>query len=421
MFQETYQIIVDSEGWVTIDKEDEYVTLNPGESAQIPVHGHLPCADETRTSYLIVKQLKAPYQTHEIRIDLESLSPRSCYNVELVQQTYKANCDTNTIPLILKNNGLRGGEYDLSIGDSQKGFLTLAQESIVLNPGEMKVVNAQMPANYTACEEGRYLDKITLDINPAEPCDYSNIDYQRQFWIELREKNFFEKAWDWLKGINYTKIGFCGYVGLLLLLIAFIMLVFGLVLKNNSKVRVKRIKSKTMKSIKMFNMILVALLLIAVVALVFMSAPSDSRYYEQESGLAGPLYHEWKQNTPYNLDLEKYFADPDMDALSYSATQPDHVQVRVEGSRVTLTPEFGWSGTEYIVFSANDNKGGVAESTVMTLRVMKRMPMDFIDYWNLYCKQINLILFVIICMIALMITSAVEEKGYNHYLANKNK
>ena len=78
LYEESYEILVDSEGWVTIDKENQFIKLKPSQQINIPVKATLPDMDAKKTSYIIVKQLNAPHQTKEIKLELESMSERSC-------------------------------------------------------------------------------------------------------------------------------------------------------------------------------------------------------------------------------------------------------------------------------------------------------------------------------------------------------
>jgi len=409
LYEEAYQIIVDSEGWVTVPAEDEFVRLKPAQQVNIPVKAALPEVDATQTSFVAVKQLRAPYQQIEMKLNLESVSPRTCYNVDLLQETYEINYDAKTIPLILQHTGLKGGEYSLKLGELDSKFVDLEDESITLNPGDLAVVHVT-PKNYSDYLEGRYLNKLSLEITPVE---YDEINYDRQFWVVLKDKGFFAKAWEWLKGINYTAIGLCGFATLILLAVLACLIAGAIYTQRKEKIR--RIKASKVKKLRAFNMVLVALLLFGLLMLVFLGAPDEGRFFEGNSNETSPLFHEWRQNQQYTLDLDNYFSDPDLDNLTYSATQPGHIQARIDGSSVTLTPEHGWSGEEVIVFTASDSKGGVTDSEVMTLRVVERKPMGWLDYWSLYCKQINITLIMLCLLVVLMITDLIEEKGFRKY------
>jgi hypothetical protein len=413
IYEEAYQITVDSEGWVSVAPEYEYVRLKPAQQVNMPVKATLPCTDAKKASYVTIKQLRSPFQKIELKLDLESVSERTCYNVEMLQQSYDINYESSSIPLLLQNNGLKGGDYILSLDPAEAKFLTLQEDKKTLNPGEVAVVYAY-PVNQSEYLDGKYLSKLTLKITPVE---YDSIEYERQFWIVLKDKGFIAKAWAFLKGLNYTTIGACGIATLALIALLICLIIGSVFAKRKSKI--SRIRAANIRKMRVINMILVALLLAGLLLLVFLGAPDESKFYEESSGIAGPMFHEWKQNSQYTLDLSTYFSDPDSDELAFSASQPDHIQVKVDGSKVTLTPEYGWSGKEYIVFTASDSKGGIADSEALALNVIKKKPIGFFDYWSLYCMQINITLFMLCLLVILLITDIVEEKGYRNYLPKR--
>jgi uncharacterized membrane protein len=419
MYEEAYEIAIDSPGWVSVKEEDRFVRLKPSQNINVPVTINFPCVDAKQSSFIMVKQLRAPYQTHEIRVDLESLSQRTCYNVDLLQDKYRINYDTKSIPMLLQNTGMRGGTYKLKLGELESRFVYLEEETISFNPGELKVLHVY-PRNYTAYKQGTYLNKITLTISFVD--EKLNVNYDRQFWIVLRDKNFLTKAIDYIRNFNYSRIGWCGLLTLILtgLTLAMIILVAYLRLKKDLKI--KRIKVTMIRKIKMVNIILIFLLILSILALVLIGSPNTSRFYEESSKNTSKLYHEWKMNIPYQIDLAQYFTDPDKeDVLSYTSSQPNHVNVRIDGHTATLTPEHNWAGTEQIVFTANDNKGGIADSQIMSLKVLNKEPIGPMAYWNTYCTHINIVLFIILILLVLLCFDVLEEKGYAYYLPKNNR
>jgi hypothetical protein len=418
LYEETYQVIVDSPGWLSISDENEFLRLRPSQQVNIPVKASLPCTDAKQASFIIVKQLKAPYQTHEIRVDLESLSPNSCYDVELLQDNYQINYETQSIPLLIKNTGLRGGTYSLKLGALDSKFVYLDSEEMNFTAGESKVIHVY-PRNFSQYRQGRYLDQLSLQISPTEV--KSDITYERQFWVVLKDKSFLAKIVDYLRNFNYSRMGFCGVITLVLGGIILMLAVIIIYMRTKKDFKMKRIKATSMKKIKGLNMAIIALLLITILGIILMGSPDMGKFYEEPSNKTSALFHEWKQNTAYKIDLSKYFTDPDLESLKFTASQPNHIQVKIEGAVAILTPEYNWGGTEYIVFTAKDPRGGSADSDVMTLHVIKRKPVSFMDYWNIYCRHINLGLIAVILLLCLMITDVVEDKGYNYYNPRKNK
>ncbi|HIH38451.1 hypothetical protein J4460_01925 [Candidatus Woesearchaeota archaeon] len=77
----------------------------------------------------------------------------------------------------------------------------------------------------------------------------------------------------------------------------------------------------------------------------------------------------WEKNTPHTIDLTTHFFDADYDPLSFTHSKPKHISVDVSGGIVTLQPEKNWEGTDYIVFNADDGRGGIISSETVMLEV----------------------------------------------------
>lgn len=81
----------------------------------------------------------------------------------------------------------------------------------------------------------------------------------------------------------------------------------------------------------------------------------------------------WAQDTVHNVDLSKYFKDPDSDKLTYAITGNEHITIDVAGNTAYFTPETGWTGEERIKIQADDGKGGIMTSNTIPLRVQKNI------------------------------------------------
>jgi len=427
LYEEAYEIIVDSQGWVSLSEEDRFVRLRPSQNKDVSIDVDFPCTDDKQTAFVLVKQLRAPYQTHELRLELESLSQRSCYNVDLLQDKFRINYETNSIPMLLQNTGLRGGTYRLELGELESRFVYLKENTMDFEAGEVKVLHVY-PKDYADYKQGTYLNKLELGISLLdEDCkancytgDAVDMKYNKQFWIILKDKNFVVKAIDYIRNFNYSRIGWCGLITLILAALCVVMLIVVCCMRFKKDLKVKRIKASCINKIKIFNVILILLLILSILAIILIGNPNTDKFYENPSEADSPLFHEWKQNTPYTINLEQYFEDPDKDILSYTASQPDHVHISIEDNVALLRPEHNWAGEEFIVFTANDEKGGVTDSPIMTLKVLEKKPVGVLGLWNAYCKHINLVLFIVLILLVLLFFDVLEDKGYNHYKSGKN-
>lgn len=78
----------------------------------------------------------------------------------------------------------------------------------------------------------------------------------------------------------------------------------------------------------------------------------------------------WDKNTVLSdiFDLNNFFSDP-TDTLIYTSSGNDKITVNIVNSIVTLTPFLNWVGSETVVFTANDGKGGTVNSNNIVLTV----------------------------------------------------
>jgi PGF-pre-PGF domain-containing protein len=93
----------------------------------------------------------------------------------------------------------------------------------------------------------------------------------------------------------------------------------------------------------------------------------------------------WKQDTQYTLDLDQFFKDPDGDVLLYSSSPTENIEVMFAGGNAVFTPHYGWSGTERVVFTADDGKGGIVKSNAVELIVE---PDVIPAYWKRHAGSI---------------------------------
>ena len=89
---------------------------------------------------------------------------------------------------------------------------------------------------------------------------------------------------------------------------------------------------------------------------------NDAPYYSTIPSLT------WSKNTNKTLNLSQYFTDPEGDSITYNSTSPQHINITISGAIATLVPENGWTGTEYVVFTASDGSASNSSNNV-TLKV----------------------------------------------------
>ena len=91
----------------------------------------------------------------------------------------------------------------------------------------------------------------------------------------------------------------------------------------------------------------------------------------------------WIQNNNYNLNLDNYFKDTDGDELIFDvySRSGDNIVVTINNNLVTLKPQTGWTGENWLIFRAKDTGNEMTLSNKITLIVL---PEDDI---SLTCSQ----------------------------------
>lgn len=96
---------------------------------------------------------------------------------------------------------------------------------------------------------------------------------------------------------------------------------------------------------------------------------SEGPIFDVESQTVGKFFIEIPKNTKYSIDLSKYFIDEDNDSLVYTAEPGEHLSTIIEENNVIIIPEQDWSGETFIIFGADDEKGGKAEGPAIKVIV----------------------------------------------------
>ena len=108
----------------------------------------------------------------------------------------------------------------------------------------------------------------------------------------------------------------------------------------------------------------------------------------------------WSQDTQHSLELSKYFSDPDGDKLTYTFPEISSISTEVKNGIAYFTPDKGWSGQRIITFTANDGKGGTADSNPVQLIVKKKIfPQAYAGYLKYILAGIILLILILTVMI----------------------
>lgn len=80
----------------------------------------------------------------------------------------------------------------------------------------------------------------------------------------------------------------------------------------------------------------------------------------------------WVQDSSTTITLSNYASNQIGETLTFNSTTPSNIAVTFANGIATLTPNSGWTGTNYIIFNATDSTNDSANSTNITLTVEQR-------------------------------------------------
>ena len=127
---------------------------------------------------------------------------------------------------------------------------------------------------------------------------------------------------------------------------------------------------------------------------------------EEEVVEGGIPTQEWDEDTEHTLNLSQYFHDPDNDALVYTHTSLENIDIDIESGIAVLSPDRNWFGEERVIFTADDGKGANVSSNEVKLVVndVEEPPVaeklkEAISLYSNYVMMGILILVIIILLI----------------------
>ncbi len=371
---------------ITTSIERSQAVLHPGRTLSEQVSIIVPNADRT---YYATFAANGEYASNEATTIIKGYSTESCYLVAPTNHQFKVWTDQTVLPVVITHTGIQPSTYSVSY---EGKFITPLEQQITLLPGEQAVVH--LLVNSTGHETGRYVDRLMVSSH--------GVDYTTDFEIVLREKGawqHFLDAWHW--GGSFWICSIASIIALLLLGIIFVWalgIAFGFWTYQNPLWLTKQ----TVGWIAVISITILLLLMLGTV-------PSLTRSYERpiQQTSNSSLQYEMGENEEMQIDISQYFSDPDNDALSFSANQPEHLQVRITGDTALVRSAKGWGGEESLVFTASDGKGGFTDSALIQISVVPYKPVTFLQYWMQSCWFATwlLLLLAVVLFTLIVITS----------------
>lgn len=379
---EIYNIAIDGPSWIRA--EENSVSLHPSEHKLVKIYADLPCSDE---SYLITFRVsldRFKQVVEEKTLNISSYTQHTCHLIDIEEDEVSATKEDTIIPVIIKHKGVEGGGYKVELDNE---LYYIKETSFSLYPGESRALHLIAKDNVSNAEFGRYILKPEFSF-----IDIPEIRYEDHIGVKLKNISWLKRSWLFLiYGVDWGRPGWCGWLAIALLLI--IGITAFLIIKFNKKMFVR--KDRIMNFSLMAILGLLALVMVAL--FIFKPWPSHE-YIDNGCSICkeNSVVLTIEENSNLKVNLDNYFKDPDFDVLKYTATQPGHINTRIEENILTLTPEHNWVGEETLIITADDGKGGVKDSPVIYVRVLQKKEQGFWDIVKRYCEKILLIEFAIL-------------------------
>lgn len=211
-----YSLTLVGPEWFSIDSN--LASLNPGMVKDVKINYNVVANATGQESLMLYAALvDYPERINSIQTNFDIFKIEDAYKIEIDadDNDLDTNYDGKTAPITITNNGIRDGNYTLSMssGDS---WIKLDRNKVEVPQGTSQNVGLVLtPVNGTP--EGIYF--VTIDAL----LDNTNVAYSRTFEVILREKTMMEKISSFMS--SYWMYISGGLLGLLLLILLLILLV----------------------------------------------------------------------------------------------------------------------------------------------------------------------------------------------------
>jgi hypothetical protein len=384
--RQTITLDIMSNGTTRIDSES--VTLNPGQELAREVQVDVLDADR---AYYVTLNATTPFWSQQETTTVRGYSTESCYAVNPTAHKFRVWTDQEVLPVVITHTGLQPATYNISYNGT---FMQPQESSVMLTPGEQRIIHFNV--NVSEHETGRYVHRLTMESH--------GVYYTTDFEVELREKGFWEQFKDAVRWNG--DFAFCSIISILALLVLIAVLIYAIGVWTGG---INTHPERTPK--QMLTIIGSALLILFLVGMI-MSVPHLNRTYERpiQPANESALFYEIGQGQELTLDVASLFADPDRDTLTFTTNQPEHLQVRVEGTTAIVKADTHYAGMETLVFTASDARNGTADSDIITVSIVPFKPVTFIQYWIASCWFFTFLCLFLATLIGLLLLLTMKEK-----------
>lgn len=391
-FNENFELSLVAPDFITLSQE--FVQVNKGQEKEIIID---VAEDGVYPSYHLEATARLPGKefVEKTAVDLDIVPLKECYKPQIKPTIKFVDYSENEIELTLFNKGIKDDKYQVTA--IKPDWVKFDAEQFFVKAGEAATFT--IDSEPTSDVRGQPY-KVSFNIES----DSTQQVYTKNFYLFVSKDNIVGKILGKLYNFWYL------ILALAIIVLAFIVWLIIYLFKRKKlpkKVKIKKVKVKIEKEKipfdkKKFKWILIAaavilLIIVAVVLFVFMDLkiPIDKLFgasvpalineteeeeavieevfncedYDGEDICDSSLYIKINKNSKYVLELSDYFYDPDGDPLTYSSSQPDNIDITIEGSKAILTPEKAWTGVQEVVFSASDPQDNMIVSDIFVLHV----------------------------------------------------
>jgi len=399
-FDENFELSLVAPNFIKL--ADEFVQVNKGQEKEIVINVG---EDGRYNSYHLEATARIPGKdfVKKTVIDLGIVSLKDCYKPQIKPTIKFVDYSENKVELTLYNKGVKDDKYLVTA--VKPDWIKFDAEQFFVKAGEATAFT--IDSEPTADVRGQPY-KVSFNIES----DNSQQVYTKNFYLCVSKNNIIGKIASTLYKLWYVIL----LIGIIILALIIWLIIYLFKRKKlPKKVKVKKVKVKIEKKKIPFDkkklkwifiaIGVMALIIVAVVLFIFMDLkiPIDKIFgasvpalineteqaeeeiieeiieeevfncedYDVEDICDSSLYIKWNKNTKYVIELSDYFYDPDGDPLSYSSSQPDNIDITIEGSKAILTPEKAWTGVQEVVFSATDPQDNMIVSDIFVLHIIE--------------------------------------------------
>ncbi|MBN2421694.1 hypothetical protein JXB41_00585 [Candidatus Woesearchaeota archaeon] len=389
------EFIVDlttSADFISLTKQN--ITLSPEQSMEIPVK-----IDGSLTGKYALKAnsvVKDKPFSKEASVNLDVISLYDCYKPEIVTNSLWVKHGEQEQKLQIQNTGLKEARYELTQDDFD--WLEIEDVRVTLEKEERQEI--PLAANIgNQTKQGIYpiLFKIQERDNEQQ--------YEKKIYFIVFDYTFKEFVW---KFKCFISLGFISFI----ILILIIVLLFKLRYDKN------------------IISCLIWILILIIIALIIVNTcfpffrdffnlfyknniditENECLTYFDESVCSSRLYHSWKEDHIYTINLNDYFEDPDGDLLNFSASGTGNITISIIAQTAKLFPAKEWYGIETVSFIADDRKGGITVSPLFYLHVLNVKEFSLNDFILDYYTQIIIVLCIILALAIFLLNKTYKKK-----------